>query len=94
MRKRMPRDCAELAVLRFRRQCLTACPETVLNWLFFETVLDDGARLCRVTEFDYLPIVSKRSHYVGLKNAGATCYLNSSLQQLFMQVQGALLLAF
>eukprot|EP00045_Choanoeca_perplexa_P017708 m.262868 g.262868 ORF g.262868 m.262868 type:complete len:2290 (-) comp17611_c0_seq1:39-6908(-) len=65
----------------------TLCTGTPEN---FSTMITELGRLHlqpedAVTEFDYLPIVGKRSHYVGLKNAGATCYLNSSLQQLFMQ---------
>ncbi|XP_064477292.1 ubiquitin carboxyl-terminal hydrolase 24-like isoform X2 [Ornithodoros turicata] len=48
-----------------------------------------------VKEFEYEPLIAGRapSGYVGLKNAGATCYMNSVLQQLFMQpgLQEALL---
>ncbi|CAL1268833.1 unnamed protein product [Larinioides sclopetarius] len=38
-------------------------------------------------EYEYEPLVAPRAPcgYVGLKNAGATCYMNSVIQQLYMQ---------
>lgn len=37
-----------------------------------------------LTEWEHLPPIGPRSYkgYVGLKNAGATCYMNSVIQQV------------
>ncbi len=39
-----------------------------------------------LTEWEYLPPVGPRppKGFVGLKNAGATCYMNSVIQQLYI----------
>uniref|UniRef100_A0A671Q4F9 ubiquitinyl hydrolase 1 n=1 Tax=Sinocyclocheilus anshuiensis TaxID=1608454 RepID=A0A671Q4F9_9TELE len=46
-----------------------------------------GTDCCEaLTEWEYLPPVGPRPNkgFVGLKNAGATCYMNSVIQQLYM----------
>uniref|UniRef100_A0A672P7L3 ubiquitinyl hydrolase 1 n=1 Tax=Sinocyclocheilus grahami TaxID=75366 RepID=A0A672P7L3_SINGR len=46
-----------------------------------------GTDCCEaLTEWEYLPPVGPRptKGFVGLKNAGATCYMNSVIQQLYM----------
>lgn len=36
----------------------------------------------KLTEWEYCPQIGKRSSFSGLKNGGATCYMNSILQQV------------
>ena len=67
------------------------CSETKYQWteslfsqyehLFFFLLACEA-----LTEWEYLPPVGPRppKGFVGLKNAGATCYMNSVIQQLYM----------
>ena len=58
---------------------LTIVAEMLTNMFYSE-------REESLSEWEYLPAVGPRPHrgFVGLKNAGATCYMNSVLQQLYM----------
>jgi len=47
--------------------------------------LNDTGNEQSLTEWEYIPPVGPRpvKGFVGLKNAGATCYMNSVTQQVF-----------
>lgn len=78
-----PRAAAFSILVELAKCCPTNL-ERIVGWL-----TEKHHRLTSelVKEFEYEPLIAGRaeSGYVGLKNAGATCYMNSVLQQLFMQ---------
>ena len=78
----------------------TGCPKNLeilsdLLTKMFSTPFGDEPPLSSMKDWDYMPTVGPRppGGFVGLKNAGATCYMNSVLQQLYMirQVREGLL---
>ena len=66
------------------------CISHLLLQLFYPSLLSESPlpNDCTIAsnEWEYMPPVGQRPHngFVGLKNAGATCYMNSVLQLLFM----------
>ncbi len=62
--------------------CRDCAPPTVLVANALQTVHNTVS--ATLGQWEFAPNTSARGSFVGLKNAGATCYINSLLQQFFM----------
>ncbi|EFC38903.1 predicted protein [Naegleria gruberi] len=73
------------ATFNFLQEVVDGCPD---NYLEILQLLEEYIRGCEQPQnWQVYPIYQeKKKPFVGLKNQGATCYMNSLLQQFFMTI--------